>query len=169
MRCDEADALIDAFAEDALDVGERETVAAHLETCAACRRALAAARRLTSSLVSLPSAEPSYAADARVLAAVEEERAWAAARSRSRRMAAAFAAFAVLATAGTVALAYSPSSTWIAERATVVVHSLELWVRFRAATVAVAALGPLAAILGLLVLVAVMERATAPRRFASRA
>jgi len=105
MRCDEADALIDAFAEDALDGAERAFVAEHVAACERCRLAVDASRRLSSAIAALPSPQPSAAADARVLAAVAEERAYEVFRARNRHRLAALAGAAVVAAATVVVVA----------------------------------------------------------------
>jgi len=166
MRCDDADALIDAYAEGAL--GDAAPLEAHLAHCARCSAALAFSRRLTASIAAMPAATPSAAADARVLAAAEAERAWARARTRLRRR--LVGAGAVAAAASFVAaFAVTP----LTERAIGLLPDLaeaaDAWLRFRAAPALTEARGPLAGCLGLLLFIAVVERCTARSERAARA
>jgi anti-sigma factor RsiW len=158
MRCDQAAELIDAFAEDALDEALRATVAAHVAACERCRLAVAASRRLSVALAPLPASAPSAAADALVLAAVEEERAWARWRARTRRIVvAAGTAAAAAAVAGTVFVA-APAAVWFADHVPGILHAGDTWLRLRAAPALEESRGTIVAALVVLVAVAVLER-----------
>lgn len=54
LPCDAS--LLSAYHDDALDAATRRLVAAHLQTCAACRAELAAYARLGAALRALPIA-----------------------------------------------------------------------------------------------------------------
>jgi anti-sigma factor RsiW len=157
MRCDEAAPLIDAFAEDALDDAQRASVAAHVAVCDACARAVAASRRLSLALAALPHAAPSAAADARALAAVEEERAWARWRSRMRKVvaAASVAAAAVMVLAVFVA---TPAAAWVTARAPSLLRAGETWLRLHGAPALAETRGPLLAAVAVLLAIAIIER-----------
>jgi anti-sigma factor RsiW len=161
MRCDEFADLIDAFAEDALDEAERAPVAAHVAACETCRLAVAASQRLSASLASLPESAPSAAADARALAAVEEEREWARWRARTRRVVVgAGTAAAALAILGTVFVA-TPATMWFADHVPALLRVGESWLRLRAAPAIEESRGTLVAALVVLVVVAALDRGIA--------
>lgn len=158
MRCDEADALIDAYAEGAL--ADTAAFEAHVAACARCGAALAQSRRLSTSLASLPAASPSSAADARVLAAIEEERAWARTRAAIRRR--LLGAGAVAAAAALVAaLAVGPLTSRAVGLLPGLAETAGTWFRLRAVPAIEQARGPLVGALALLVLVAAVERIAA--------
>ena len=164
MRCDDADALIDAYADGALE--DAAPLEAHLAACARCRDALELSRRISARFAALPSVTPSRAADARVLAAAEAERAWARSRAKLRRRLIGAGAGAAAAAALVAAFLVTP----LTERALGVLPELTdaagAWLRFRAAPALLDARGTLVASLALLVALAVIERfaARAPRR-----
>jgi anti-sigma factor RsiW len=166
MRCDEADALIDAFAEGA--EGDDAALREHVAACARCTDAVARSRWLTASFATLRAESPSPAADARVLAAIEEERRWARARARTRRRLLGAGAIAA-----TVALIAALFVTPVTERVVGIVPALAetagAWLRFRVAPALEELRGPLAGALALIVAVAVIERIAAhvPRRASS--
>jgi len=60
VSCRTAGLLLDRYVDGALKPGRAEEIAAHLESCAACARRAALARRLASGLAS-PSAVPAPA------------------------------------------------------------------------------------------------------------
>jgi anti-sigma factor RsiW len=158
MRCDDADALIDAFAEGALD--DDAALREHVAACARCTEALARSRRLTASLATLRSVSPSAAADARVLAAVEEERRWARARASIRRR--LLGAGAVAAAAALVAaLCVTPVTERVVGVMPALAETAAAWLRFRVARSLEEVRGPLVGVLALLVAVAVIERVAA--------
>jgi hypothetical protein len=169
MRCDDAAPLIDAFAEGVLDGDERAPVAAHVAACEACSRAVLASRRLSLAIARLPAASPSAAADALVLAAIEEERAWAAWRARTRRrVLAAGAAIGAVAVACAVLVA-TPAAAWLAGHAPEFLRLVDSWLRLRAAPALAENRGALVAAVAAILLLAVLDRAfsrpeTEPRR-----
>jgi anti-sigma factor RsiW len=132
MRCDEADALIDAYVEDSLGAAERAVIASHVDGCARCRAAVDASRRLSSALAALPTTAPSAAADARTRAAIEEEIAWARWRARSRRAVLALAAAAAVAMAAFGALVAAPAAASIDDSASALLRVAETWLRVHA-------------------------------------
>jgi hypothetical protein len=158
MRCDDADALIDAYAEGALaDPGPLE---AHVAACARCGAALALSRRLTVSLGALPSRVPSAAADARVLAAADAERAWARTRARVRRGLVG-AGVAAAAAALVAAVALAPLTQRAVGTLPDLAEAAGTWLRVRGAPTLAEARAPLVGALALLLLVAVVERVAA--------
>lgn len=160
MTCDDAGTLIDAFAEDALDEPQRVAVAEHVAGCARCRRAVEASRRLTLSLAALPAARTPATTDARVLAAVEEDRRYAASLGRTRRLLGAAAAFAAVAVAGLAVAAASPVPAIVVGRGESLVREAALWLRWNAVPAVDAATGPAIAVAALVLLVAATERLT---------
>lgn len=81
MRCGDAQSKLDRFVAHELTSAERAQVGAHLESCAACRRALAKFRRLQGILADAPAPPiPGGFAD-RVVARARTQQA-AAARSK---------------------------------------------------------------------------------------
>jgi hypothetical protein len=163
MRCDEADPFLDAFAEEALEPQEARAVADHVAACARCTRALAQARALSAVLARPLALAPTAAVDARVLAAVEEERRWAAFCRRTRnRIALAGLAVTALAVAG--ALLSQSAVPWVAGRAESLATFLLLWIRWQAIPALDAALPALVALVAAAAAVAGIERAVRPRR-----
>jgi anti-sigma factor RsiW len=158
MKCSDADLLIDACAEDALDAAARASLDPHLAACARCRAALAASRRLSASLAALPFASPSAAADLRVLAAAEEERAWA--RRRTRLYRTILGAAAAAAVVGVVAV--GPVATWISTAAPPLARAGEAWMRAHSTSLADAR-GPLVGAVVLLLGISLMDRAFSRR------
>jgi len=158
MRCDEADSLIDAFVEDALDAATRGALAAHVDACARCARAIDASRSLSASLARLPVAAPSAAADARARAAIEEEMAWARWRARSRRAVIALAATAAVALTVFGVLFAAPVASAVDESAAAVLRIVETWLRVHAAPTLIESRGTLVAAFLLFVVVAALDR-----------
>lgn len=168
MRCDEADALIDALAEDALEASERAQLEGHLGSCARCAAALAASRALTLSLARVPVAALPAGVDVRVRAALAEEQSWARQRARLRRGAATAAAFGAALAASVVVFLAAPLAGAVAESADTVTRVVTSWTRLRALPALDAAQGPLAAIAVTLAALVLLERATSARLTASR-
>jgi hypothetical protein len=158
MRCDEADALIDALAEEALSPAERVPLDAHVAGCARCSAALAASLALSATLSALPLVHPSPAADARALAAVAEERAWAAWRARMRRRVLVFGSAAALVACVGVVFVVTPAASFLLERAPNLARVGSGWLRWRAAPALLEALPTMLTALGIVAAVAVAER-----------
>jgi anti-sigma factor RsiW len=163
MRCDDADALIDAYAEGALD--EAAPLEAHLAACARCRDALELSRRISARFAALPSATPSPAVDARVLAAAEAERAWARSRANLRRRLIGAGIGAAAAAALVAAFFVTPLTERVLGVLPDLADAAGAWLRFRAAPALTEARGTLIASVALLVALLVVERiaARAPR------
>jgi hypothetical protein len=161
MRCEDADPLIDEFAEGCLDEVAHRAFADHLDACARCRLAVDSSRRLAAALAALPAAAPSPAADARVLAAVEEERSWARWRVRTRRRVAGLAAATVAGTAAVGAFVALPAASWLDGYFASMTHVAESWLRLRAAPALFEARGTLVAALIVLMAIAAIDRALA--------
>jgi len=168
MRCDEADALIDAFVEDSLGAAERALFMSHVDGCARCRAAVDASRRLSAALAALPVAAPSAAADARTRAVVEEEIAWARWRARSRRALIALAATAAVALAAFGAFVATPAAASIDESAATLLRVGETWMRVHAVPTLYEARWTLAAGFLLFVVIAALDRMYSRDEAASR-
>ena len=107
MTCAECRAQLVAYLDLELGLAERTDLDAHLAGCDACRAALAAERRLSGALASLPVLEPTPDFEARFWARIardqEAPEGWAT-RLFSRRLALGFGGAAAAALAAVLAL-----------------------------------------------------------------
>jgi anti-sigma factor RsiW len=164
MRCDETDALIDAFVEDAVDHPTRRAVEEHLAACGSCRIAVDASRALSRRLATIPPAVPSPSVDARVLAAVAEEIAWARRRAAIRR---AVAATIVAAAAGG-ALLVGPLAAWTRSMVAGAAGDVGAWLGSSVVPAVLAARGTIGAVVAAAAVVVAIETSLARRRLAAR-
>ncbi len=168
MRCDEADPLIDAYAEGALDGAPLAPFAAHIETCAGCRAAVDASRRLSAALAAMPVAVPSAAADARTLAAVAEEIAWTRRRVRLRRTLIGAGTAAAAASIAAAIFVAAPAALLLAEQTPRFAEVVDAWLRLRAVPALAGSSGMLVALVATIVAVAAIERFVAEKPRAMR-
>jgi anti-sigma factor RsiW len=168
MRCEDADALIDAFVEAALEAPERRALEEHVGACARCGRALAASRRLSAALAALPASSPSAAADARARAAVDEEIAWARWRTRTRRVVAGLAAAAAVVVVAFAAFVAAPAAASVGSSVAAMLRMSETWLRLHAAPTLFELRWTLVAGFVLFVVVAALDRTMSRAESAAR-